>query len=182
MEHGAITLRQGVDQRTWHHDAYDVFRKHAFRHIAYVPDAGLAKLIELCHSDSDLLAVSLTTEEEGIGLLTGAWLGGERGALLMQSSGVGNCINALSMIQQCRIPFLSLVTMRGEWAEFNPWQVAMGQAVRRTLESMGVIVYAVGSANEVGDTLDAAAQFVSDSDVAAAVLVSQCAIGRKHWK
>lgn len=176
------TSTRSIDQRTWHHDAYDVFRKHAFRHIAYVPDAGLAKLIALCQDDPAITAVSLTTEEEGVGLLTGAWLGGERGALLMQSSGVGNCINALSMIHQCRIPFLSLVTMRGEWAEFNPWQVAMGQAVRRTLESMGVIVYAADAANDVGDTLDAAAQFVSDSDVAVAVLVSQKAIGRKHWK
>ena len=45
-------------------------------------------------------SVVLTTEEEGIGYLAGAWLGGERGALLMQSSGVGNCINTLGIAGQ----------------------------------------------------------------------------------
>ena len=64
----------------------------------------------------------LTTEEEGIGYLAGAWLGGLRGVLLMQSSGVGNCINTLALAAQARFPLLMLVTMRGEWAELNPWQ------------------------------------------------------------
>jgi hypothetical protein len=70
----------------------------------------------------------LTTEEEGIALAAGAWLGGQRAVLLMQSSGVGNCINMLSLPVNCRMPFLTLVTMRGEWGEFNPWQVPMGTA------------------------------------------------------
>lgn len=61
----------------------------------------------------------LTTEEEGIGILAGAWLGGERGVLLMQSSGVGNCINTLSLSKVCGFPLLIIVTMRGEWGELN---------------------------------------------------------------
>ena len=58
--------------------------------------------------------------------------------LLLQSSGVGNCINMLSLAAECRIPLLMLVTMRGEWGEFNPWQVPMGQATPAALEAMGV--------------------------------------------
>ena len=78
----------------------------------------------------------LTTEEEGIALAAGAWLGGQRSVLLMQSSGVGNCINMLSLSAICRFPLLMLVTMRGEWAEFNPWQVPMGRATQPALEAM----------------------------------------------
>jgi sulfopyruvate decarboxylase TPP-binding subunit len=115
-------------------------------------------------------------------MIAGAWLGGQRGVLLMQSSGVGNCINTLSLITSCRMPFLSIVTMRGEWGEFNPWQVAMGQATQATLEASGIIVYRVDDASEMGETVDAAARFVYDSTVPAAVLLSQRAIGRKRWE
>lgn len=65
--------------------------------VAYVPDAGHGELIDLCHADTAMRAVSLTTEEEGVAMLAGAWLGGQRGALLLQSSGVGNCINMLAL-------------------------------------------------------------------------------------
>src|SRR4249920_602270 len=111
---------------------------HRVRQVSYVPDAGHKRLIELCHADKGMTVVPLTTEEEGIGLAAGAWLGGQRAALLMQSSGVGNCINMLSLPVNCRMPFLALVTMRGEWAEFNPWQVAMGSATQAVLAAAGV--------------------------------------------
>src|SRR5205085_11308511 len=116
------------------------------RVVGYVPDAGHKRLIELCQADRSMRTVPLTTEEEGIGLATGAWLGGEKSVLLMQSSGVGNVINVLGMVHECRFPLLTLVTMRGEQGEFNPWQVPMGQATRKVLEAMGTIVHAVASA------------------------------------
>ena len=84
------------------------------RMVGYVPDAGHKRLIELCQADKAMRAVVLTTEEEGIGLATGAWLGGERSVLLMQSSGVGNIINVLGTVKECRFPLVMLVTMRGE--------------------------------------------------------------------
>src|SRR5246500_5979046 len=88
--------------------------------VGYVPDAGHKRLIELCQADKSMRAVVLTTEEEGIGLAAGAWLGGARSVLLMQSSGVGNCVNMLSLVKTLGFPFVTLVTMRGEWGEFNP--------------------------------------------------------------
>ena len=69
-------------------------------------------------------------------MLAGAWLGGERGVLLLQSSGVGNCINMLSLPVICHMPLLMLVTMRGDWGEFNPWQIPMGQGTQAALEAM----------------------------------------------
>ena len=117
--------------RTWPRDIYDVFKKVGVEQIAYVPDAGHAQLIRDCEADNAMAVVSLTTEEEGVAMLAGGWLGGKRGALLMQSSGVGNCINMLSVVTECRFPLLMIVTMRGEWGEFNPWQLPMGQSVGR---------------------------------------------------
>ncbi|MGH8697749.1 MAG: thiamine pyrophosphate-binding protein, partial [Burkholderiales bacterium] len=124
----------------WPDAVYEALVAAGVKQVAYVPDAGHRRLIELAHANSDLTTVVLTTEEEGIAVLAGAYLGGEKGVLLMQSSGVGNCINALALPGECRIPLLILVTMRGEWGEFNPWQVAMGQATPPALEAMGVIV------------------------------------------
>lgn len=165
----------------WPDQIFQVFRDNDIRQVAYVPDAGHGKLIKLCHADKNIRAVSLTTEEEGIALLAGAWLGGERGALLMQSSGVGNCINMLSMIQECRFPLLTLVTMRGQWGEFNPWQVPMGQRTAAALENAGVIVQPVDEASKVAETVHASARLAFSTYRAVAVLISQRVIGFKNW-
>src|SRR5262249_60428177 len=74
----------------------------------------------------------------------------------MQSSGVGNCINLLSLAKSCRFPLTMLITMRGEWAEFNPWQVPMGTKTQAALELMDVLVYRVEREEEAGETVAAA--------------------------
>jgi sulfopyruvate decarboxylase alpha subunit len=150
--------------------------------VGYVPDAGHKRLIELCQADKKMRAVVLTTEEEGIGLAAGAWLGGEKSVLLMQSSGVGNVINAIGMMKECRIPLLSIVTMRGQQGEFNPWQVAMGQATRAVLEAMGTIVHAADSAEDIAPTVNAALRLAYNSYVSVAVLISQRVIGIKTFQ
>src|SRR5438552_4896719 len=138
----------------WPQEVHRALAKAQVRIVGYVPDAGHSRLIELCQGDRKMLSVVLTTEEEGIGLAAGAWLGGEKSVLLMQSSGVGNVINVLGMVHECRFPLVTLVTMRGEQGEFNPWQVPMGQATRKVLEAMGTIVHAVASAEEVAPTVN----------------------------
>src|SRR5262249_48209464 len=132
--------------------------------------------------DQAMKAIVLTTEQEGIGVLAGAWLGGERGALLMQSSGVGNCINTLSLATSCGFPLLMLVTMRGQWGEFNPWQVPVGQMCAENLRLAGVIVHEVDRADEAAATVEAAARLAFDSSRAAAVLLSQRMIGTKLFR
>jgi len=165
----------------WPLDIYKIFKQIGIRQIAYVPDAGHTRLIKSCHADKSMQTVSLTTEEEGVAMLAGTWLGGERGALLMQSSGVGNCINMFGMIQECRFPLLMLVTMRGEWGEFNPWQLPMGQSTQKALENAGVIVQRVDDAAQAGATVFAAAQMAFSSNRAIAVLIGQRVIGFKDW-
>ena len=166
---------------TWPHDIYDVFKRTGIRQVAYVPDAGHSHLIRACHADKEMRAVCLTTEEEGVAMLAGAWLGGQRGALLMQSSGVGNCINMLGMINECRFPMLMLVTMRGHWGEFNPWQVPMSQATVPSLEAIGATVHTVSQPAEAGETVAAAARLAFSTGRAVAVLISQRVIGYKTF-
>ena len=165
----------------WPDDVYAVFKAQGVRQLAYVPDAGHARLIELAVADPEMTAIALTTEEEGIALLAGAWLGGQRGVLLMQSSGVGNCVNMLSLTNTCRFPLLTLVTMRGEWAEFNPWQAPMSQATPSSFENMGVLTFRLEDETEVAATVDAVATQVFAGDQAAALLLGQKLIGKKEW-
>jgi sulfopyruvate decarboxylase alpha subunit len=166
----------------WPLEVHRILAGAKLRQVGYVPDAGHKRLIELCRADRAMRAVPLTTEEEGIGLAVGAWLGGERCALLMQSSGVGNIINALGTVKECRFPLPMLITMRGEYGEFNPWQVPMGQATPAVLEAMGVVVQPVRDASGVPAAVDAALRLAYNSYVATAVLISQQVIGIKSFQ
>lgn len=133
----------------WWTDIFAAFKQAGIRQVAYVPDAGHAALIDACIKDADIRAIALTSEEEGVALLAGAWLGGAPGALLMQSSGVGNCINMLSLTSTCRFPLALFVTMRGQWHEFNPWQFPMGQNAQSQLNTAGVATLTAASHEEV---------------------------------
>ena len=153
------------------------------RQVAYVPDAGHRRLIELAVNDARMRAVALTSEEEGVGLAAGAWLGGERSILLMQSSGVGNIVNGLaSLTSACALPLVLVVTMRGEWGEANPWQVPMGQAVRPVLEALGVVVHHVARAREVVPAIEAAITLSFSGGPPVAVLLGQRLIGAKTFQ
>jgi sulfopyruvate decarboxylase alpha subunit len=171
-----------IDPHPWPEQIYKTLKDAGVRQVGYVPDAGHKRLIELCVADKEIRAVVLSTEEEGIGLAAGAWLGGMRGALLMQSSGVGNCINHLGTVRECRFPLLMLITMRGQKGEFNPWQVPMGQATPGVLEAMGVVVHEANAAEEIAPTVDAAARLAFGSYQAVAVLISQAVIGIKSFQ
>jgi sulfopyruvate decarboxylase alpha subunit len=149
--------------------------------MAYVPDAGHTALINLFLADKDVTSTVLTTEEEGVAIAAGAWLGGQRSVLLMQSSGVGNCINMLSLPAIGRFPLLILVTMRGEWAEFNPWQVPMSRATQPSLEAIGMKVMRAEQADDLVETVRAAADFAFNGDQQVAVLIGQRLLGRKKW-
>jgi sulfopyruvate decarboxylase alpha subunit len=165
--------------KSWPEDIYDVLRQFDVRQVAYVPDGGHADLIRMIHADTQMRPLTLTTEEEGIAVLAGATLGGQRGVLLMQSSGVGNCINMLSLVKSCRLPFLTLVTMRGEWGEFNPWQVPMGSKVQSVFELMDLQVLRARKPDEVKTTVTAGASMAFNGGTATAVLLSQQLVGAK---
>jgi sulfopyruvate decarboxylase alpha subunit len=170
-----------LTSETWPQDIYQILDENRVRQIGYIPDMGHADLINMCHGNSHMKTVVLTTEEEGVALLAGAWLGGDRGALLMQSSGVGNCINMLALTRVCRMPLLILVTMRGEWGEFNPWQVPMGQNSNQLLTAAGVLTFRVNDKDRIKETVAAAARMAFEGPAATAVLISQRILGAKTF-
>jgi len=163
----------------WPEDIFAILQRYDVRQVPYVPDAGHSQLIQRVLDSSTMRGIPLTTEEEGVALLAGAWAGGQRGALLMQSSGVGNCINMLSLTQIFRFPFLTLVTMRGEWGEFNPWQVPMGSTTQGVFELSGIRVLRATEPGEVRDVVEAAASQAYNACTPTAVLLSQRLIGTK---
>ena len=166
---------------SWPDEVYRVLKEAGVKQVGMVPDAGHSRLIRAFEADPETRLVTLTTEEEGVAMLAGAWLGGQRGVLLLQSSGVGNCINMLSLTKTCRFPLVMLVTMRGEWAEFNPWQVPMGSNTQAALELCGVLVYRVERPEDAVETVAAALDIAFNGDLATAVLLSQRLIGAKRW-
>lgn len=165
----------------WPAELYDTLKLAGVRHMSYVPDAGHSTLIKLFNADPDVVTNVLTTEEEGVAIAAGAWLGGQRSVLLMQSSGAGNCINMLSLPVQGRFPFLALVTMRGEWAEFNPWQVPMGKATQAALEAIGLTVLRAETGEYLVETVAQAATMAFEADQQIAVLIGQRLLGKKKW-
>jgi sulfopyruvate decarboxylase alpha subunit len=170
---------QSKASETWSDEIFAILKKFKVRQVAYVPDGGHAKLIRQVHADPGMIPITLTTEEEGVAILAGAWIGGDRGALLMQSSGVGNCINMLSLVKTVNFPFFALVTMRGEFGEFNPWQVPMGSATPGALELMGIQVLRATNPGEVYEVVHAGAAMAYGGHTPTAVLLSQRLIGAK---
>jgi sulfopyruvate decarboxylase alpha subunit len=173
-------MNEGVGPGRWQDDLYDLLRRNNITQFAYVPDAGHRILIDRSLADPEVHSVALTSEEEGVAMLAGADLGGARGVLLMQSSGTGNCVNMLSLISG-RFPFLTLVSMRGDFGEGNPWQFPMGQAVRPVLEAMGVICLPIERPEEVIPTVSAALTMAFQSGQAVAVLLTQKLLGAKQF-
>jgi sulfopyruvate decarboxylase alpha subunit len=172
--------RHGAPAR-WQDELYDLLRRHNITQFAYVPDAGHRILIDRSLADPGVFSVALTTEEEGVALMAGADLGGARGVLLMQSSGTGNCINMLSLIKGGHFPFLTLVSMRGDFGEGNPWQYPMGQAVEPVLQAMGVICLRIERPEDVVPTVGAALTMVFQGGRAVAVLLTQKLLGAKSF-
>ncbi|MCK1602401.1 phosphonopyruvate decarboxylase [Bradyrhizobium sp. 166] len=177
------SLQSNPDTRAddWPSELYRILKAADVRQMFYVPDAGHSQLIRLFSADRDVTTNVLTTEEEGVAIAAGAWLGGQRSVLLMQSSGVGNCINMLSLSAIGRFPLLMLVTMRGEWAEFNPWQVPMSRATQPSLEAIGLKVMRAETAEDLVETVESAAALAYHSDQQIAVLIGQRLIGKKKW-
>ena len=166
------------------HWSDDVFREMKSRDITTVctiPDGGLVQLLLKVEADPAMRLVTLSTEEEGMGVVVGQWAGGNRAMIAMQSSGVGNCINALGFPAAYRAPCLMPVTMRGQWGEFNPWQVQMGRSTETVLEAIGVKCFPVDKAEEVGETFAGAAGLAFNGGFSAAVLISQRIIGAKGF-
>jgi len=165
----------------WQDALYDQLRDLGVTQFCYVPDAGHAVLIDRSLADPAVHSIALTTEEEGVAVIAGAHLGGAKGVLLMQSSGVGNCVNFFSLIGHGRFPFLTIVSMRGDYGEGNPWQMFMGERVQAVMETCGIRCIRVEDAADLPQAVAAAAAMTWQSGGACALLLSQKLIGAKAF-
>jgi sulfopyruvate decarboxylase alpha subunit len=164
----------------WPDRIHAQFKRVGVRQVGYVPDTGHSRLIMLCQQDPEITDVVLTSEAEGAGLVAGAALGGERAALLMQSSGVGNCVNMFSLLQNCGFPCLILVTMRGEFADFNPWQVPMGSITEQVLKLCGFLTWRAEHAQDVDDLVGSGCDMAYGGNLRIAILLSQRLVGHRR--
>jgi len=170
-----------AEQAVWTDELYRILREWNVTQFSYVPDAGHAVAINRSLEDPDVHSIPLTTEEEGVAMLAGAHLGGARGVAMMQSSGVGNCVNMFSLVKNGQFPMLLLISMRGDFGEGNPWQMPMGQTIQPILETCGFICMRVGRPDEVAEAMQAACTMVFQSGQAVAVLLTQRLIGAKAF-
>lgn len=171
----------GISTETWPQHLFEQLIAGGVTLFAYVPDAGNARLIELATAHNDARPVLLTTEEEGIAIAAGADLVGGRAILCMQSSGVGNCPNFLSLVKGGGFPLLMLVTMRGDYGEGNPWQYPMGQAVDGMLHAMGVLTFRVDALADLEAAAAAALNACFKGGQGAALILSQKFLGAKAF-
>jgi sulfopyruvate decarboxylase alpha subunit len=170
-----------AEQAVWTDDLYRILREWDVTQFSYVPDAGHAVAINRSLEDPDVHSIPLTTEEEGVAMLAGAHLGGARGVAMMQSSGVGNCVNMFSLVKNGQFPMLLLVSMRGDFGEGNPWQMPMGQTIQPILETCGFICIRVERPDAVAEAMQAACTMVFQAGQAVAVLLTQRLLGAKAF-
>ena len=167
---------------SWKDQLYGSLKALNIELVVYVPDAGHAVLIDRCLEDTDIDCFPLVNEFEAVGVCVGAWLGGKRACALIQSSGVGNAINALGLAHSTGAPFFAIATMRGEWGEFNGWQTPMGQATPRVLEAANIVVNRAEAADDVIAVVEASGRLAFNSYMPVFALISQRVTGAKVFK
>lgn len=167
---------------SWRDQLYDSLKALNIEVVVYVPDAGHAILIDRCLKDPEIDCFPLVNEFEAVGICVGAWLGGKRACTLIQSSGIGNTINALGLVHSTGAPFFTIATMRGEWGEFNGWQTPMGQAVPKVLEAANVVVNRAETATDVIPVTEASGRLAFQSYLPVFTLISQRVTGAKIFK
>ncbi len=166
----------------WPAEALAALRALNVRQIAHVPDAGLTGLLALAAEEDGIAMTSVASEQDAIALCSGAWLGGQRALAAMQSSGVGNIPNMLTLPRVCAMPLLLLVTMRGEPGETNPWQEATGRAVPALLEAAGVELRRVETGAGIGPALLQAGADAFGGNRQVCVQIAQSVIGFKGFE
>ena len=151
--------------------------------ISFIPDTVIDRILKAAEKDPYFHFTTLAREEEGIGIITGEYLGGRNGVLLMQGAGLGNCVNALaSLAIPYQIPILMLISQRGELGEFNACHVVMGKALRRILEALGIQHYTVNRADELETILGGAIKTAYTVEQPVAVILSTALVGWKDEK
>jgi len=141
--------------QTWHEIIQATLKANGVKLAVYVPDRVFTPLIKSLHADKDFITFACAREEEALGIVTGAWMGGMRGAVLMQTSGFGTIPNALaSLVVPSQIPALIFVSERGTLGEFNLGQAMVCKTMRPVLDSLAVENHTITRLDELGFIVD----------------------------
>jgi sulfopyruvate decarboxylase alpha subunit len=167
----------------WPEQISQALKQNKVEIIAHVPDEVTGSLLGLLEADPAFSVICVTREEEGVALLAGAYLGGKRGALIFQGSGLGNALNALgSLAVAAQIPILLIISERGRLGEINPVQVPLGRATPQILEALGIQAFWVSAQDEAADVVDSGARLTFSTTLPVAVLLTPALTGGKRWK
>jgi len=167
----------------WPRKIVSLLKANEIASISFVPDTVIGRILKAAEKDTYFRFTTLAREEEGIGIITGEYMGGRRGVLMMQGAGLGNCVNALaSLAIPYQIPFLMLISQRGELGEFNACHVVMGKALRPILEALGIQHFTVNREDELETTLSGAIKTAYTSEQPVAVILTAALVGWKDEK
>ncbi|MGQ0676726.1 MAG: hypothetical protein ACT4N4_11660 [Rhodospirillales bacterium] len=150
-------------ERAWHEIVRDVFKQNQVRLVAYVPDNVLRPLIDAVRGDKSFISFACTREEEAVGVVSGAWMAGMRGVVLMQTSGFATLANALaSLAVPFQIPVVMVISERGTLGEFNLGQALTCRTMRPVLDSLAMEHHTIERLDQV--------EFITDRTIKQAVM------------
>lgn len=165
---------------TWPATLASALAAHRIAWYAYVPDEVTGGLLDRLEANSDCRVVSVTREEEGVGVLAGAALAGQRGALVIQASGIGNSLNVLgSLCVPCKVPMLLIISERGGLNEFNPCQVPLGKSVEQILGTIGIQAFRLADAALIPDIVSGAVTLAFSTQQPVALMLTSTLMGRR---
>ena len=167
----------------WHEIILATLKANNVKLIVYVPDRVFTPLIKSLHADQFFTTFAATREEEAIGIITGAWMGGLRGAVLMQTSGFATIPNALaSLVVPCQIPALIFVSERGTLGEFNLGQALVYKTMRPVLNSLAVENVTITRQDELAFTVDRSIKQAVATQAPVAFILSPLLTGGKVFE
>ena len=164
----------------WHDIVHTTIKRNDVRLVTYVPDRVLTPLIKAVHADPFFTTFATTREEEAVGIVTGAWMGGMRGAILMQTSGFATIPNVLaSLAVPCQIPLVMFVSERGTLGEFNLGQAMVCRTMRPVLDSLAMEHHTITRLDELEFTVDRSIKQAVATQAPVALILSPLLTGGK---
>jgi sulfopyruvate decarboxylase alpha subunit len=183
MKNGQAGTQPRTEPKAWHAIVHDVLKANDVRLITYVPDRVLTPLIEGVHGDGFFTAFVTTREEEAVGIVAGAWMGGMRGAVLMQTSGFATLPNALaSLAVPYQIPLLMIISERGTLGEFNLGQALVCRTMRPVLDALGIEQHGITRLDELEFIVDRSIKQAVATQAPCALILSPLLTGGKTFK
>ncbi|HWB47120.1 MAG TPA: decarboxylase [Hyphomicrobiaceae bacterium] len=170
-------------KQPWHDIVLQVLKRNEVRLVTYVPDRVLTGLIKNLHADPYFTTFATAREEEAVGIVAGAWMGGMRGTVLMQTSGFGTLANVIaSLAVPYQVPLIMFVSERGTLGEFNLGQVLVCHTMRPVLDSLAIEHHTLTRLDEVEFVVDRSIKQAVATQAPVALILSPLLTGGKVFQ